>query len=63
MREYASSLSDASFTGTDISKPFGDYLLMAQPNATLEQARALPDSSIDDGNSRTYLYAYIMTKR
>lgn len=61
MQEYAASIDAASFAGTDASRPYGDYLLMADPDATLEQAQALPDTAIDDGNSRTYLYAYIMT--
>ena len=29
--------------------------------AALEQARALPDDAIDQGNSRSYLLAYLMT--
>ncbi|MES2876301.1 MAG: glycosyl hydrolase [Patescibacteria group bacterium] len=62
MRQYATSIDESTFEGTDVSKPFGDYLLMAKSNSTVEQARALPDTAIDDGNSRTYLYAYIMTK-
>ena len=46
---------------------FADQLIMygalAGPDdaaAALEQARVLPDSGIDDGNSRTYLLAWIM---
>jgi endoglucanase Acf2 len=45
---------------------FGDYLLMyrslasrADAEAALRVARSLPDSAIDDGNSRTYLLAYL----
>lgn len=63
MREYGASIQESTFDGTDVSKQYGDYLLMARSNATMEQARALPDIAIDDGNSRTYLYAYIMTNR
>lgn len=50
------------FEGTSTDEIYGDYILMATPDATLEQAKELPDSSIDDGNSRTYLYAYILSK-
>ncbi len=63
MRQYEESIDTSTFDGTDDTKPFGDYLLMANPDATIEQARGLPDSSVDDGNSRTYMYAYIMTKK
>jgi len=49
------------FKGTDIDQPYGDFILMAQRGATIEQARSLPDAAIDDGNSRTYLYAWVLT--
>ena len=62
MRGYAASLPSSTFTNTDTTRPYGDYILMAKPDATIEQARKLPDASIDDGNSRTYLYAYVMTR-
>lgn len=49
---------------------FADYLLMYQALAgpeqaqlALEAARDLPISSIDDGNSRSYLLAWIMAQR
>ncbi|MBX9471090.1 glycosyl hydrolase [Microcella sp.] len=49
---------------------FADYLLMYQALAgseqaelALEAARDLPLSSIDDGNSRSYLLAFIMAQR
>jgi endo-1,3(4)-beta-glucanase len=49
---------------------FADYLLMYQALAGPEQAqlaldaaRDLPTSSIDDGNSRSYLLAWIMVQR
>ncbi|BDZ45795.1 hypothetical protein [Naasia aerilata] len=55
----------AAPAGFDI--PFGDYLLMYSSLAGREQAgealaaaRALPTATIDDGNSRSYLLAYIM---
>lgn len=41
---------------------FSDYITMAQADTlTLETAQKLPDSAIDDGNSRTYLYAWMLT--
>jgi len=49
------------------SGPLGDYVLMyaglagARAQDALEQARALPDAEIDQGNSRSYLLAYLMT--
>lgn len=42
---------------------FADYVLMYEALAgddVLETARALPASSIDDGNSRSYLLAWVM---
>ena len=49
------------------SGALGDYALMyaglagtADAEAALEQARALPDDAIDQGNSRSYLLAYLM---
>ncbi len=49
------------------SGPLGDYVLMyeglagARAQDALERARALPDADIDQGNSRSYLLAYLMT--
>ena len=43
---------------------FADYLLMYESLAgvdVLDAARQLPDASIDDGNSRSYLLAWVMT--
>lgn len=47
---------------------FGDYLLMysalageAAATQALEAASALPETRIDDGNSRTYLLAWLMS--
>lgn len=57
-------------TATGPAPQFADYLLMYQALAgadqaelALEAARALPYSSIDDGNSRSYLLAFIMVQR
>ena len=54
-------------SGTD--GPLGDYILMYQAlagteeaEAALTSARELPDSAIDDGNSRTYLLAFVLSQ-
>jgi endo-1,3(4)-beta-glucanase len=67
-KRIAQSVNEA--TAGDYSKQFGDYLLMYaalgggnQANAALETARNLPEKFIDDGNSRSYLLAWIMTRR
>lgn len=49
------------FRGTDVHQPYGDFTLMAKRGATIDEARSLPDTAIDDGNSRTYLYAWVLT--
>jgi endoglucanase Acf2 len=45
---------------------FDDYLLMYESlrgvTDQLERAKQLPDTSIDDANSRSYLYAWIMSR-
>ncbi|MFN4002661.1 glycosyl hydrolase [Microcella sp.] len=63
-----SNIAEATASGP--SPQFADYLLMYQALAgpeqaelALEAARALPYSSIDDGNSRSYLLAFIMVQR
>lgn len=62
------NLADAAPNGFDVM--FGDYLLMysalAGPEdaaAALETASTLNEDRIDDGNSRSYLLAYLMTLR
>ena len=46
---------------------FGDYLLMyaalAEPRRALAIGRELRDSWIDDGNSRAYMLAWLLTAR
>lgn len=56
----------ATAKGTE-GKPLADYVLMyrsllggADATAALKAARSLPASAIDNGNSRTYLLAYIL---
>jgi len=59
-----SSIAEAAPAGYDV--PFGDYLLMylalADRDEALQQARDLPDTRIDDGNTRSYMLAWIMTR-
>ena len=67
-KRIAKSVDEA--TSGDYKKQFGDYLLMYaalggadQAKAALAIARDLPQKFIDDGNSRSYLLAWIMTRR
>ncbi len=62
--------SVAEATAGSYDKQFGDYLLMysalggtGQAKAALAIARTLPEKFIDGGNSRSYLLAWIMTRR
>uniref|UniRef100_UPI001C693E25 glycosyl hydrolase n=1 Tax=Pseudonocardia pini TaxID=2758030 RepID=UPI001C693E25 len=59
-----SSVAEAAPAGFDVT--FGDYLLMylalADKDEALAQARDLPDSRIDDGNTRAYMLAWILTR-
>ena len=55
-------------TSGKFDQKFGDYLLMYaalagddQRKTALETARGLADEWIDDGNSRAYLLAWLMT--
>lgn len=58
-------VDDALGAGED-DLPLIDYVVMLQAtvdrSAALARARALPDSSIDGGNSRSALLAWIMTR-
>jgi len=63
----ALNLAPATPAGFDVM--FGDYLLMyaalggpAAADDALVRARVLPGHRIDDGNSRSYLLAFIMTR-
>ncbi len=67
-KRIAQSVSEA--TAGDYSKQFGDYMLMysalggaGEATAALATARDLPEKFIDDGNSRSYLLAWIMSRR
>jgi endo-1,3(4)-beta-glucanase len=61
--QRAASIAEAAPQGLGVQ--FGDYLLMygalggADAGAAWNSALALPDSAIDDGDSRTYLLAWI----
>ncbi len=59
------NLAEATAGGYDVQ--FGDYLLMyralVDPAGALAVARTLPDERIDDGNSRTYLLAWILSRQ
>ena len=59
------SVSEASADGFDTM--FGDYLTMylalAEPGARSAIGRELPDSAIDDGNTRSYLLAWLLAAR
>ncbi|MGI8456898.1 MAG: glycosyl hydrolase [Propionibacteriaceae bacterium] len=55
--------------GTKFDQKFGDYLLMyaalggkKQAATALETARTLSDKTIDDGNSKSYLLAWLMVQ-
>lgn len=62
MKKLYQNLPDKLFTGTSTDKIYGDYILMAEQDSTLDQALNLPASSVDPGNSRSYMYAYILAK-
>ena len=59
------SVAEASAAGFDTM--FGDYLTMylalAEPGRALAIGRTLPDSAIDDGNTRSYLLAWLLVAR
>jgi len=61
------NLAQGAPNGYDVT--LGDYLIMysamagdAQKAQALKDAKALPDNRIDDGDSRSYLLAWIMTR-
>ncbi|MEV1295283.1 glycosyl hydrolase [Pseudonocardia sp. NPDC049635] len=57
----------AAATPAGFDVPYADsilmYLALADPAAAATAARALPDERIDDGNSRSYLTAWILAQR
>ncbi|HEU4515575.1 MAG TPA: glycosyl hydrolase [Nocardioidaceae bacterium] len=56
------NVEEATADGFDVE--FGDYLTMylamADPERALAAGRELPDSAIDDGNTRSYLLAWLL---
>lgn len=59
---------DSATASGGFAAPLGDYILMysalagpKQAQSALAAAKQLPDSAIDDGNSRSYLMAFLMT--
>ncbi len=63
-KQHIASNVRASTVGNDYNVPLGDYLLMYLALSDPEQARnlAAQQTSIDDGNSKTYLDAWIFTR-
>lgn len=64
-KRVRANVAEASAGGFDTM--FGDYLAMylalAEPRRALEIGRRLPDSAIDDGNTRSHLLAWLHTAR
>lgn len=63
MQRYVADLPDALYRGADDRHPFADYIVMARGGSdAFARVVALPDSLIDDGNSRAYAMAYTLSK-
>jgi hypothetical protein len=64
-KRVRANVAEASAGGFDTM--FGDYLTMylalAEPRRALDIGRRLPDSAIDDGNTRSHLLAWLLTAR
>jgi len=67
-KSYGSNVIDAHINEAvkdTFNIKFGDYLLMysalGKKNGQLEKAKQFPDSIIDEANSRSYMYAWIMS--
>lgn len=59
MKRYVGNLPASIYEGSNTSKQYGDYILMAQGGVkALEVSQDYPESLIDDGNSKTYMMAY-----
>lgn len=64
MADYATTIPSSIFTGTDLAKQYGDYVLMAQgANNTFEAVKRYPNSRIDDGNTKTYMLVHALSGR
>jgi len=63
MKSYVAGLPKSILRDTDTMKPYGDYILMAKANKSLfEEVQAYPSALIDDGNSKSYMMAYVISK-
>ena len=64
-RRVRANVAEASARGFDTT--FGDYLTMylalADPQRALEIGRGLPASALDDGDTRSYLLAWLLSAR
>jgi len=64
-KRVRANVAEASAGGFDTV--FGDYLTMylalADPQRALKIGRRLPDSAIDDGNTRSHLLAWLLAAR
>jgi endo-1,3(4)-beta-glucanase len=64
-RRVRANVAEASARGFDTM--FGDYLTMylalADPQRALQVGRRLPDTAIDDGNTRSHLLAWLLAAR
>lgn len=59
---------EAALPDGSYDRQFGDYILMYQvladnPKQLLDVAKTLPDTAIDGANSRSYLYAWLISHR
>lgn len=68
-RRILENIAEVAPDGAEKAALFPDYLLMYQALAgreaaaeALEGARTLPEAAIDDGNSRAYLLAFILSR-
>ena len=64
-KRVRANVAEASADGFDTV--FGDYVTMylalADPQRALTIGRRLPDSAIDDGNTRSHLLAWLLAAR
>lgn len=64
-KRVRANVAEASARGFDTM--FGDYLTMylalADPQRALQVGRRLPDTAIDDGNTRSHLLAWLLAAR
>jgi endo-1,3(4)-beta-glucanase len=64
MQKHGPQLRTDQLKGTTRDAPFGDYIVMASPKPLeLANLERFPDKFIDDGNSKSYMMAYILTNK